>query len=453
MEGRLIRILASLWLATLVPTAAAGDAFTREADRMLSAIDASGPGAVVVVSRHGVTVYRASRGMGSVELQVPLSAESAFRVGSVTKSMTAAAILALHDRGKLDLDAPLATWLPAFPQAEVITLRQLLSHTAGVSDAWDAPLTEALDTPRRLALVSGQPLDFAPGTDWRYSNSGYMLLGVVLEKVTGKTWDHAIAELVTAPLGMKDTAFHTDTDIVPALVQGYSKNEEGAITRPVLYSIAGPGAAGGLTSTGDDVVRFIRGVARGDLLRKATVATMFTSVRVGETSVPNGLGVIPGKLRGEDSVEHSGTIDGFSAHYVYLPARDIAVVVLENEDSPKLLARSLARRMAALAMEKPYANMIDESWPETRVASVVGSYVIGTTSRHVVTADRGSLFVARDGGPKRPLVTARGDTLYYAGDGIDYFHVLRDSKGGVTALEFHADGDRAARKEERIIGR
>jgi D-alanyl-D-alanine carboxypeptidase len=460
-----LRIYAAAWLATAAavssPSAFAAtkssvapSSIARAADQMLAAIDPAGPGAVVAITTDGKTIYAGARGLASVELGVPLTVDSVFRIGSITKSFTAAAILALADQHRVVLDAPIAQWLPDFPRAKDITIQQLLSHTAGVSDGWEAPLTEDIDTAKRLALIGSKPLDFQPGTDWHYSNSGYMLLGAVLEKVTGRAWYDAVTDLVIKPADLRSTGFYGDEAIITRRAEGYSRDAAGATTRPTFYSITGPGAAGALVSTASDVAQFIRVLARGVLLRKETVAHMFTPTTLGEATVPYGWGVMTGTLRGQSITEHNGMIDGYAAHYVYVPARDIAVVVLENDDAPTLQARSLAHRMAALALGKPYSTLADQPWSSQRLSALVGTYAFGNAgsdvSLHELTVEQGRLYISRDAGTKRLLRTAADDTLYYDGDGIDVFKVITDSHGNVTALDFHAEGEQPARRETRI---
>lgn len=375
-------MVASILLA--FSTVASGDevpAWTSRVDAILDGIAKDGPGATVSISQGGHIVYAEARGLASMELGVPLEAASVLRIGSLTKTITAATILRLHAQGRIDLDARLSTWLPEFPHAKDITVRELLTHTSGVSDGWNAPLTDVLDTPGLVRHIGSVPLDFAPGTDWRYSNSGYMLLGAILEKITGKPWYKAENDLVLAPLGLTHTGFHDDAAIVPRMAPGYSVDEAGKVVRPVAYSISGPGAAGGMTSTASDIAMLLHGLATGHVPGKQAFQAMVTSVRIGDVDLPYGMGMVPGTLRGTSVVEHSGGIEGYSAHYVYLPGEDIAVAVLENSDAPTWLAR----RWRIASRQRSWGGRIDPSpprrgahrasarWPAPMRSKVVGA--------------------------------------------------------------------------------
>jgi len=439
-----------LGLAVIAQSAHAGEDWSGQADRIMSTIPAAGPGASVLIAQDGRTLYSSARGMASVELGTPLAPDSVFRIGSLTKTVTAATVLRLSELGRLDLDAPVSKVLPDFAYASRITARQLLSHTSGVSDAWNAPLTDVLDTPKRLRLIGDTPLDFAPGTDWRYSNSGYMVLGAMVERITGQPWQDAEKQLVLAPAGATSMSYYDDAAVVPRLVSGYTVDDAGALARPAPYSITGPGAAGGLVSDALGVALLLHAIGTHAASGASEFALMSTPTRIGTTEVPYGLGMVPGSLQGERIVEHSGGIEGYLAHYVYVPARDMAVVVLENSDAPAVPARSLARRLTALAIGKPYRVFAQADWPPDRLTALAGSYVIQGAGLHTIEIRQGTAWIRRDDGPAKRLQTAVDDTLIYAGDGIDYLRAVRDARGRVTALDFHVDGADAGRREPRV---
>lgn len=419
------------------------------ADAMVSALSARTPGASVVIYREGREVYANARGLASVELDVPLTADSVFRIGSLTKTVTAATVMQLRAQGKLDLDMPIARWLPAFPRADKITIRQLLSHTSGVSDAWSAPLTDVMDSAARLKAIAAAPPDFAPGSDWRYSNSGYMVLGSIIEKITGQSWFDAERDVVLAPLGVHGIAYHGDDAVVPALVSGYTLDAQGNVARPVMYSMTGPGAAGGLSASAGGLAELLRGLAKGPVPGGAAFGQMIQPARIGPTELPYGFGIVPGSVQGVAVAEHSGGIEGYAAHYVYVPSADIAVVVLENSDAPAVSARSLARRLTALVLGKPYRDFPPVGWEPRRLADIAGTYAIPGGGAHVIEVRAGAAWIHRDHGAAKRLVTSTDDTLTYAGDGIDYLDVVRDARGHPVAIEFHDDGKAAGRREPR----
>jgi CubicO group peptidase (beta-lactamase class C family) len=430
---------------------AAKDDLAASAKAMLAAdIAADAPGAAVLVARGDRVIYRGAAGRASLELGVPLTADQRFHIGSITKTLTAATVLKLAAAGKLSLDDPLSRYLPDFPEGGRITLSQLLDHTSGVSDDWPADPAERLDTQTLVKRIAAKAPDFPPGSAWRYSNSGYMLLGAVIERVTGKSWDQAMHELVLAPAGMEHTLDGGDDRIVPGQVEGYSVDAEGHAVRAPFASMTGPGAAGALTSTVDDLYKFLRAF-RGGLLPSALHEAMTTPKATADGQpVPYGYGIAPGTVRGRPVLEHNGGISGFASQFTYFPEQDVSVVVLANTDGGLPNPRALAHRLGALAIGDPYTAWQPKALTEREAQSLAGSYRIADHSAHILRARGERLTIRRDDGPERELTAARGDVLYYTGDGTDYIHVVRDAKGRPAALEFHADGMPAARNEPRL---
>ncbi|QWT21365.1 beta-lactamase family protein [Bacillus sp. NP157] len=443
--------LVTAWFCLGPAHAATPPAWKAQADAVVAALPANAPGASIAVVDHGRVVYESARGLASVELNVPLTPASVLRIGSLTKTVTAATVMRLVSQGKLGLDAPIARWLPDFPHADQITTRQLLSHTSGVSDRWTAPLAEPLDTAGRLKLIAATPLDFAPGTDWRYSNSGYMVLGAIIEKVTGKPWADAERELAVAPLGIDGVAYHGDADVVARFATGYTLNDGGKVAKPILYSITGPGAAGALSATASGMGRWLHGLATDKAFGPGIFASMSTPARIGDVELPYGLGMVPGQVQGVAVSEHSGGIEGYLAYYVYVPSTDLAVVVLENSDAPAMQARSLARRLAALALGKPYRTLVAQAWSASQLQGIAGSYAIPGGGMHVIEVRDGAAWIHRDNGPPKRLATCADDTLAYTGDGIAYLRVMRDAKGAATGIDFHDDGVEQGRREGRVL--
>ncbi|GLQ86732.1 serine hydrolase domain-containing protein [Dyella flagellata] len=433
-------------------TASEPSPFASAADQILfRSTRQDGPGISALVSKDGKVIYRASRGMASLELHVASSDDDVYRIGSITKTVTAATILLLGQQGKLSLADPLSRFLPDFPHASDITIAELLSHTAGISDNWNVDPGLSLDTKALVGLIAKQPLDFKPGGDWRYSNSGYMLLGAVIEKVTGRRWDQVEHDLVLTPFGMAHTGYYSDDAVVNHLVQGYSADTRGAVTRPPFVSIDGPMTAGALAATSDDIRHLVEGLNNSQTFPSSLLKQMTTPARLSDGStVPYGYGVMLDRVRGEQVFEHNGGIEGFASQYVYVPEEKVTVVVLANSDAGKPNARSVAHQLAALAIGKPYRRFDDVTLSKGEVSALLGSYEIQGESRHVISWDSGQLYIQRAPGPKRPLTPARSELLYYAGDGTDYFHVVKSTNGEVTALEFYPDGMDPPRVEKHL---
>ena len=416
---------------------------------LVAAIDPAGPGVAVLVAQGPNLLYRAARGHAEIELGVAMDPGYVFRIGSITKMLTSVTVLQLVSKGQFSLDDHLSRFMPGYPDASRITIAQLLSHTAGVSDNWELDPARPVTSAELVRIIQQQPLEFAPGTDWRYSNSGYMLLGSVIETVTGRSWYDAIADQVLAPLGMTHTGYHGDQRLVSGSVAGYSADSSGTTIRAPFASLTGPGAAGALSSTVDDLFLFERALARGKLLPDTLVRLMTTPRKSAKGQVfPYGLGVMVGIVRDQPVTEHNGMIDGFSSQLTYFPDQDVTAIVLTNSDAGVINARSLAHRLGAIAIGNPYRQFGNVSH-DAPVARLAGAYRAGPASLRTVSVRGHRLFVRRDEGPERELGYDGRDILYFPNDRIDYFRVIVGRSGAVEALEFHPDGATAGRREPR----
>jgi len=414
-------------------------------------VAAGAPGASVLVARDDRVIYRGARGMANLDLDVALTPQQVFRIGSITKTFTAATVLKLSAAGRLSLDDPLSKFLPDFPNGNHITLARLLSHTAGISDGWDADPAKPLDTAALIKLIAAAPPDFAPGEAWSYSNSGYILLGAVIEKVTSKPWHQVIREQLAVPLGLAHTSFHPDNALVPGLVTGYSQDKHGDVVHAPYVSISGPAAAGALVSTVDDLFHWMRALVTDHALPPGLFRTMATPQATADGNpVPYGYGLMLGTVRGEPVIEHNGGIDGFASQLTYFPDQHVTVVVLANTDAGAPNPRSLAHRLGALAIGKPYAQWQAIDADTGYLKALRGMYRIGADASHTLSVEQGHLFIQRDQGPKRMLAVAADDVLFYPNDGTDYIKIVRDHRGAVVAIDFHPDGMPSARREPRM---
>ncbi len=416
---------------------------------LVAGIDPDGPGAAVLVAQGDRVLFRAARGRAEIELGVPMEPRHVFRIGSITKMLTSATVLRLASKGQLSLEDRLSRFMPGYPDADKLTVTQLLSHTAGVSDNWNSEPARTVTSAELVRIIQQQPLEFAPGTDWRYSNSGYMLLGSVIETVTGRSWYDAIADQVLVPLDMTHTSYHGDQRLVSGSVAGYSADTSGTTIRAPFASLTGPGPAGALSSTVDDLLLFARALTRGKLLPDTLLRLMTTARKSQDGQVfPYGLGVMLGAVRDQPVIEHNGQIDGFSSQWTYFPEEDVTVIVLTNSDAGVINARSIAHRLGAIAIGRPYRQFGDVSH-DAPVARLAGSYRAGPASLRILTVRGHRLFVQRDQGPERELAYDGRDILYFPNDRIDFFRVVVGRSGVVEALEFHPDGASQGRRELR----
>ncbi len=430
------------------------------AARLLEGVypDANAPGAAVLVARGDEVVFRDARGMANVELGVPLSADHVFRLASVTKQLAAAGVLKLAEEGRLSLDDPLSKFLPDYPGGDAVSVRMLLDHTSGIRSytsipgVMEGPIRRDLDTAALIDTFKDEKPDFAPGEQWRYNNSGYVLVGAVIEEASGQPWYEYLEQALFEPLGMADTGYGDQSQaLIPGHVTGYTRGGDGAV-RARFLSMTQPHAAGALVSTVDDMLRWNRGLHEGGLLQPASHAAMVELAgKAGESGY--GFGIVVGELRGQALYEHGGGIFGFSTHLLYLPDSGLTVVVLQNTDAGTAGSRpgETARRLAAYALGEPYPEEVAADVPPESLRSAEGVYRIDEEAVRVLRVVDGKLTSKRTGGPAFDLVPIAEDDYLYK-DSFTRMRIERDGAGNAAAMLFQSEGDgeweRVARSDE-----
>ena len=306
------------------------------------AVTAGNPGAVMWIDSP-MGNFEGASGTADVDAGIVLQPDDSFRIGSITKTLTATIILQLVEENVLTLDDLLARWLPetaaTLPYGDQMTLRQLLNHTAGVAD-YEVPVTPSLADPETrhrqwlpeevVAFVADQEASFAPGEGFSYSNTGYILLGMVIEVATGKTLVENYHQRILDPLDMRHTYLSDYEEPTSTLVRGYSN-----ILSSDDYNASVAGSAGGLVSNGPDMVTFFRALMTGQLFNDAaTLQTMLTTYE--QAILPGGtayaLGIMQTPTPIGDAYGNRGQIFGFQALSFYFPDYDIVLVAMVNAD-------------------------------------------------------------------------------------------------------------------------
>lgn len=444
MRPLLPSLCVALALSTVPAMAQPATAITRNADAALAAaVDPRGSGAAVLIAHGGTILYRQARGMAEVELGVPMTPNQVFRIASITKSFTAALIVQMAERGEVALDAPAIRYLPDVPLDPRVTLRQLLGHTAGIAenDATPQPPFGAGEVPlaQQVARIAARPLRYAPGTEQRYSNSGYILLAAVIEKVTGQSWDEAMRTRLFAPLGLADTAYDRQGEIVARRAAGYTL-ADGRLRNAAAFNMSIPKTAGSLRSTPADLMRWMEALAHGRVTGAAGFADMARPALAGVPLQDRyGLGLYVWQVRGQTVIGHTGQIDGFASALLYLPASDTVIAVLANND--EFDAQTLARRMAAIVLGKPYPLPAAAHSLPPDAAALAGTYGTDPATMRTIALAGDHLTVARAGRPAIPvLLDTRGD-IRFVPDELSYFTPVRDAAGKVIRLDYFAKGE------------
>lgn len=299
-------------------------------------------GVVLVAHEDRILLYQ-GYGMANLEWQIPNAPDTRFRLGSVTKQFTAALILKLSESGTIDLQAPISRYIPDYPgkDGERITIEQLLNHTSGIPNYTSLPNfgAEMSRNPYRpseiVDKVCALPLEFEPGSRYAYSNSGYFLLGYLIEEVTGKTYERALKDLLLEPLGLKDTGYDHFQEILPRRASGYSRSVSG-LENTAYLDTSLPYAAGSLYSSGADLLKWTRALAAGKPF--ADPATYQRMITPGKGDYGYGLynreiEVGGRKLR---QISHGGSINGFKTDLRHLEQDDYVLIALDNTEGRQL---------------------------------------------------------------------------------------------------------------------
>lgn len=364
-------VVAAGLAASLRPVCARAAEDTDLAKAIATAVDGAiaqngCPGAVIAVWRNGKPLFTLVRGKASLAPAIMLQADSVFRIGSLTKQFTAAALVKMASRGMLTLDDPVSRYLPAFARHPRIAICELLTHTAGLHDGVDVlpGLPSQVDLANAVA-TQAQVFDFPPGTAWLYSNANYIVAGAVIEAAMKRPLDVVMRDLIFAPLNLRNTTFDHDGDKVENRVSGYTPREAGKGFVPAVpVPIAQAGGAGAMRSTAYDLCAWHHALFHYRLFDTAYVEMMLSPGRLrdgrlaganrfsaqdavyGDTQYGLGL-LLPPPVRGHMDVLHYGYINGFSACLESWPDLDTSLAVLCNADVNAALPTRVIRRLVA----------------------------------------------------------------------------------------------------------
>jgi len=422
-----------------------------------AAYPADGPGGAVIISRGGETLYTAGRGLADVETRRPITPDTVFRLGSITKQFTAAVVMQLVQEGRLSLDDPITRFFPDYPQpGGAATVRQLLQHTSGIQSYTAIPgfmaeanIARPYTTEQMIALFRDLPSPTPPGQEWAYNNSGYVMLGAIVERVTGMPWHQAVAERITRPLGLSTIGYGVDRESgAAAMARGYSGSDQ---VRPAMnIHMSVPHAAGALVGTVGDLARWADALHHGRVVDQASYAAMTTPAALPEGRThPYGFGLGLDAVRGRPAVGHSGGIPGFTTDSVYVPSENIFVAVFANSNDPAVPPGVVARRLAALAVGEPYEEFTRAEVDPATLAPLFGVYRVSGedgVERRFFARD-GKLYTARQDGPDREVFAAGGDRFFYGPESLSWFRMER-RPDGAHVMEMHQDSgetDRATR--------
>ncbi len=412
----------------------------RLAEQVQSYLDAGQFQGTVLVARDGKPVLSRGYGKAVLEWGIDAAPDTKFRLGSITKQFTGMAVLILEEQGKLATGDLVRKWIPEAPETWAgVTIHHLLTHTSGIPSFTNLPdykKTNALPAPpaETMKRVTGMPLEFKPGAQFKYSNTGYTLLGLIIERASGQDYASFMEKAVFGPLGMKDTGYHNQMTVLPRFAAGYAQGPKGL--RPAGHiDMSIPHAAGALYSTTLDLLKWDTALREGKLTGAASYKKYFTPEKADYA-----YGWIARKQDGTEIQMHGGGIEGFATMIIRVPAEKLVVVALGNTQEAQ--SGKLANDLVLLALGKEVPKPVvrkEIHVPAEVLSRYVGVYQLAPSFAMTVTLENGQLMTQATNQPKFP-VFPESETKFFPKviDATITFQV--DGAGKVTGLVLDQNG-------------
>jgi CubicO group peptidase (beta-lactamase class C family) len=398
-----------------------------------------------LVAQKGTVLLNKGYGYKNAATDESNTENTIFQIGSITKQFTSAVILKLVEQKKLNLTDKLSKFYPAFPKGDSITIRQLLSHTSGIFNYttdvqfMQSEAVKPANEKKMLALFINKPLDFSPGSNWSYSNSGYLLLGYVIEKVTKKPYEKVMREFILTPLQMNSSGFdfthlkNKDKATGYFAIAGKNSTVAGIVDSSVSY------AAGAIYSTTSDLLKWHKAVLNNTIIKRESIEKAFTPVKS-----KYGFGWIIDSIDGKRVTTHGGAIFGFNTNIARIESDDICIVLLNNTGNPKL--GDITKDIFAVLYDKPYK--LPEEKKVIKVAEeilkkYIGTYEVTPQFQITVTVEEGKLMGQATNQPKFELF-AEKDNYFFIKAVEAEVEFVSDDKGVVEKLILYQGGRKTA---------
>ncbi|MDB5033135.1 MAG: beta-lactamase family protein [Chlorobi bacterium] len=450
-------------IALVVPTAAQKipAPLTRKIDSIFAGFTHGGsPGCAMAIYRKGEIIYSKGYGLADLEHDVKINPGTIFDIGSTSKQFTAACIVLLAQQGKLSLDDDIRKYIPELPDyGHPISIRNILNHTSGIRDYIQLMAMSGYDiddvtTPRDAlqAIIRQTALNFEPGSEFLYSNSGYFLASQIVERAGGKSLRNFAAENIFRPLGMSHTTFvDNHTTLVPDRAVAYSPDDSGTYHRDVSYWEQN--GDGGVNTSVEDLLKwdenFYTPRIGGAGLPKALM--QWGILKNGDT-LDYGLGLMKTTVRGLDAISHGGAWGGYRAELIRIPSEHLSIAVLSNlgASNPTRLARNVLALMLPASPVKgaPPASVADmkiKAIDPTIFDAYAGDFAMDEAKDFVITFSREEgHFYAQATGQGRNEIFASSDTTFFSKEVGAFFTFHRGSAGPITTMTLHQGGDHPA---------
>jgi CubicO group peptidase (beta-lactamase class C family) len=407
----------------------------------------------VLVAKDGKIVLCKGYGMANYEHDIANTAQTIFRLGSLSKQFTAMAIMQLQEKGLLNVNDAISKYIPDYPKGDTITIHHLLTHTAGIANFTDFPeyskiKIESHTLEQLIEIIKNKPFDFSPGAKYQYSNSGYILLSYIIEKVSGKTYEAVIKENIFIPLGMYNSGYDHASPMLKNRASGYSmRNDE--IVNADYVDMSVPSGAGALYSTVIDMYLWDRALYSTKLVSKESLAAIFKPQVPINSTTSYAYGWCVAKVFSQHTIiEHAGEVDGFSTDICRYPDDNLCVVVLSNVDNPAVRVVKISLQLAAIVFGEKYIlpkkHVAIEVRPEL-YDQCVGQYKLSTADKEkgegVITITKeNNMLMAQGSGIEKLRIYPESETDFFAKSVDAQVSFVKDQIGTVIQLIWHQDG-------------
>lgn len=392
----------------------------------------NGPGAAVLVAKKGKILYRKAFGKANIENNIDMRPDHIFEIGSITKQFTAVSILMLEEEGKLSINDNIKKYIPTYPNGENITILHLLNHTSGIKSYTNIPNLESFakddKTPMEIiTFFQSQPIDFEPGEQWRYNNSGYIVLGHIIEEISGMPYEDFVQKRIFDKLGMKNSYYGNKSKIIKNRASGYQPTQDG-IKNADRISMTIPYAAGSLMSCVDDMLLWSNAIHNNTLIKASSKARAHANTTLNNGDLTNyGYGWQINELNNKRSIEHGGGIFGFVSQGVYIPDENIYAIVLTNTNGNS--PQDATIRLASMVMDTlMYAKETTVKLSKKQLQQWTGTYEFSNDVLRFVTLENGQLYSQREGSEKLPIHAIDDHTFYFEDSFITYIFSKENGK-------------------------
>lgn len=389
------------------------------------------PGISLLIAKDGKVLYKKAVGLADLELNVPLTTENVFEIGSITKQFTAVSILMLEEQGKLKVEDEITKYIPDYPTlGKTITIHHLLNHTSGIKSYTNMdsfmPLARTDMTPTEIIdKFKNEPMDFDPGEKFLYNNSGYILLGHIIEVVSGQSYANFIQEHIFDKVGMTNSYYGSMKKLIPNRAKGY-QDQNGFVNADYL-SLTLPYAAGSIMSTVEDLLKWQNAISANTLIKRSSLekAINGSMLNNGE-KIPYGYGWGKGSVNGSPTIEHSGGIFGYTTNGLFLPEENMYVIGLSNCDCSNV--SNATNQIAAIALGKPYPSEKNAiTLTEEQLKKWIGAYQFEDGAIRYITLEEGQLISQRKDSEKFKLYPMSAKHFIFEGGTISYEFTEKDN--------------------------